>query len=80
MDVSALNIGDAIHVREIPLPSGVTTRVQPDLTAFSVLAPTVEEEPAAATAEASAGPEVIKEKKEEPEGGAAAAAPKGDKK
>ena len=41
----ALNIGDAIHVREIPLPEGVTTRVQPDLTAFSVLAPTVEEEP-----------------------------------
>jgi len=73
VDVSALNIGDAIHVREIPLPSGVTTRIQPDLTAFSVLAPTVEEEPVAATAEAAAGPEVIKEKKEEPEAGAAPA-------
>jgi large subunit ribosomal protein L25 len=71
VDVSALNIGDAIHVREIQLPEGVTTRIQPDLTAFSVLAPTVEEEPVAATAEAAAGPEVIKEKKEEPEGGAA---------
>ena len=59
----------AIHVREIPLPEGVTTRVQPDLTAFSVVAPTVEEEPVAA-AEAAAGPEVITEKKEEPEGGA----------
>src|SRR3954452_11878060 len=54
VDVSALNIGDAIHVREIPLPAGVTTRIQPDLTAFSVLAPTVEEEPVAATAEAAA--------------------------
>ncbi|MEY2505635.1 MAG: large subunit ribosomal protein [Verrucomicrobiota bacterium] len=73
VDVSALNIGDAIHVREIQLPEGVTTRIQPDLTAFSVLAPTVEEEPVAATAEAAAGPEVIKEKKEEPEGGAAPA-------
>jgi len=73
VDVSALNIGDAIHVREIQLPAGVTTRIQPDLTAFSVLAPTVEEEPVAATAEAAAGPEVIKEKKEEPEGGAAPA-------
>ena len=72
VDVSALNIGDAIHVREIQLPSGVTTRVQPDLTAFSVLAPTVEEEPVAATAEAAAGPEVIREKKEEPEAAAAA--------
>ena len=73
VDVSALNIGDAIHVREIPLPQGVTTRVQPDLTAFSVLAPTVEEEPVAAEVEAAAGPEVIREKKEEPEAAAAAA-------
>src|SRR5437868_4460355 len=79
IDVSELNIGDSIHVRDLPLPSGVTTRIQPDLTAFSVLAPTVEEEPVAATAEAAAGPEVIKEKKEEGEAGAApaaAAAPK----
>src|SRR3954469_7132834 len=71
VDVSALNIGDAIHVREIQLPAGVSTRIQPDLTAFSVLAPTVEEEPTAAVAEAAAGPEVIKEKKEEPEAGGA---------
>lgn len=79
VDVSALNIGDAIHVRDIPLPAGVSTRIQPDLTAFSVLAPTVEEEPVAAVAEVAAGPEVIKEKKEEGEAGAApaaAAAPK----
>jgi large subunit ribosomal protein L25 len=79
VDVSALNIGDAIHVREIQLPAGVSTRIQPDLTAFSVLAPTVEEEPAAATAEAAAGPEVIREKKEEPEGGAAPAGGSKDK-
>jgi large subunit ribosomal protein L25 len=71
VDVSALNIGDAIHVREIQLPQGVTTRIQPDLTAFSVLAPTVEEEPVAAAAEAAAGPEVIREKKEDPEAAAA---------
>jgi large subunit ribosomal protein L25 len=78
VDVSELNIGDSIHVREIQLPTGVSTRIQPELTVFSVLAPTVEEEPVAATAEAAAGPEVIREKKEEPEGGAApaAAAPK----
>ena len=74
VDVSGLNIGDGIHVREIQLPSGVSTRVQPDLTAFSVLAPTVEEEPAAA-AEAPTAPEVIREKKEEPEA-AGGAAPK----
>jgi large subunit ribosomal protein L25 len=73
VDVSALNIGDSIHVREIRLPSGVSTRIQPDLTAFSVLAPTVEEEPVVAAVEAAAGPEVIREKKEEPEAGAAPA-------
>src|SRR5438477_10185502 len=73
MDVSALNIGDSIHVRDIQLPSGVTAKVQPDLTAFSVVAPIVEEEPVVAEAEAAAaGPEVVTEKK--PEGEAAATA------
>lgn len=67
VDVSNLNIGDGIHVRDIALPSGVKTRISPDLMAFSVLPPTVEEEPTAA-AEAPTAPEVIKEKKEEPEG------------
>jgi large subunit ribosomal protein L25 len=76
VDVSALNIGDSIHVRDIQLPPGVAAKTQPDLTAFSVLAPVVEEEPVVAeVAEAAAGPEVIKEKKEE--GEAAAAAPAG---
>src|SRR5450755_4470002 len=75
VDVSALNIGDSIHVREIGLPSGVTTRISPDLTAFSVLAPTVEEEPVVAAAEAPTGPEVIKEKKEEGEAAPAGATP-----
>ena len=60
VDVSELNIGDSIHVRQISLPPGVTTKVPADLTVFSVLAPTVEEEPVAAVAEAAAaGPEVI---------------------
>src|SRR5213083_3682306 len=68
VDVSQLNIGDSIHVRDIPLPSGVTAKVPADLTAFSLLAPVVEEEPVAVEAEAAAaGPEVITEKKEEGE-------------
>ena len=68
VDVSELNIGDSIHVRQIQLPPGVTLKVLPDLTAFSVLAPVVEEEPVVAEAEAAAaGPEVIREKKEEGE-------------
>src|SRR5437588_10740025 len=77
VDVSALNIGDSIHVRDIKLPSGVTAKVQPDLTAFSVMAPVIEEEPVTPEAEAAAaaGPEVITAKKEEGE----AAAPAGGK-
>jgi len=73
VDVSNLEIGDSIHVRDIKLPNGVAAKVQPELTVFSVLAPTVEEEPVAPEAEAAAaGPEVIKEKKEEGEGAAPA--------
>jgi large subunit ribosomal protein L25 len=68
VDVSALNIGDSIHARDIQLPPRVTLKVHPELTAFSVVAPVVEEEPVVAAAEAvAAGPEVIKEKKEEGE-------------
>jgi large subunit ribosomal protein L25 len=78
VDVSHLNIGDSIHVRDIQFPSGVTPKVQPDLTALSVVAPVVEEEPAVAEAEAAAaaGPEVITEKKEEGETAAPASAAK----
>ncbi|MGH8093894.1 MAG: 50S ribosomal protein L25 [Chthoniobacterales bacterium] len=79
VDVSQLNIGDAIHVKEIPLPAGVTTRVPGELTVFSVLAPTVEEEPVAAVAEATEGPEVITAKKEATEAGAPPTAPAKEK-
>jgi large subunit ribosomal protein L25 len=77
VDVSALNIGDSIHVRDVKLPPGVTAKVQADLTAFSVMAPVIEEEPVTPEAEAAAaaGPEVITAKKEE--GEAAAPAPGG---
>ena len=79
VDVSALNIGDAIHVRDIKLPEGVVVKVQRDLTAFSVVAPLAEEVPVTPEAEAAAaaGPEVITAKKEEGEGAAPAAGAKG---
>jgi large subunit ribosomal protein L25 len=74
LDVSALNVGDAIHVKDIVLPEGVTTRVDGDLTVVRVAAPTVELEPTPAEA-AAAEPEVLKEKKVE-----GAAAPAADAK
>ncbi len=66
VDVSPLKIGDSIHVRDLPLPAGVTATDDADLTVFIVAEPTVAEEPVAAAAPES--PEVIKEKK--PEAGA----------
>src|SRR5437588_5810406 len=79
VDVSALNIGDSIHVRDIKFPTGVVAKVQGDLTAFSVMAPVTEEEPVTVEAEAAAaaGPEVITAKKEEGEAAAPVAGGKG---
>jgi len=80
VDVSNLNIGDAIHVRDIQMPQGVSAKQQPDLTAFSVVAPAVEEEPVAAATEAAASPEVITEKKPAEGEAAPAAAASGKEK
>ena len=76
IDVSGLNVGEAIHVKDIVLPEGVVARVDGELTVVRVAAPKVEIEPApGATA---AGPEIIKEKKEDAaKPGAAAAAKPG---
>ncbi len=64
IDVSNLNVGDALHIRDLQLPAGVSARGDQDLTVVRVSAPTVAEaEPAAAAAQ----PEVIKEKKPEAE-------------
>jgi large subunit ribosomal protein L25 len=76
VDISNLNIGDSIHVRDIQIPPGVTAKAQPDLTAFSVVAPVVEEVAAPEAEVAAAGPEVITEKKEEGEAAAPAAGAK----
>jgi large subunit ribosomal protein L25 len=79
VDVSALNIGDSIHVRDIQLPSGVAAKVQPELTVFSVMAPVIEEAPVPVAADAAAaGPEVITEKKKDE--GEAEAGPGGKEK
>ena len=64
VDVSGLNVGEYLHVRDIKLPTGVVAVPEGDLTVFLVSEPTVAEEPAVAAEEAAA-PEVIKEKKPE---------------
>ena len=62
VDVSALKVGDSIHIRDIKLPAGVTVEDNEDLTIFIVAEPSVSAEP---TATEAASPEVIKEKKAE---------------
>ena len=49
VDVSALKIGEAIHVKDLQLPKGVTVTNDADLTVVSVAAPTVVEEPASSS-------------------------------
>ena len=71
VDVSAIEIGGAIHVGEIVPPEGVIFMNEASLPVFMVHAPKVEEEPTPAAAAAAAAatpvqPEVIKQKKEEP--------------
>lgn len=62
VDVSALKIGDAIHVGDIKLPEGVRTEHDPSSILFSVLPPMKEKEVSAENELTE--PEVIKEKKD----------------
>ena len=80
VDVSKLEIGDAIHIKEIQLPAGVIARGAPDTSVVHCTAPAVEEVAAPVAAEGAATePEVIKEKKVEGEAAAPAAGDKAAK-
>jgi len=62
VDVSALNVGDALHIREIPLPEGVAATGEPDVTVFLVSEARVSATTSAE--EGASAPEVIGEKTE----------------
>ena len=81
VDVSAMKVGDLIHVGEIALPEGVRMVSHADVIAFEVFDPNAIEEAAPETpaeGEAAAEPEVIGEK-ERAEKAAAAEAEKAKK-
>ena len=62
LDVSGLEIGSALHVRDIVLPEGITTLEEGDLTVAMVAAPTVEvEEAPAVEVEGEEGAEEARE-------------------
>ena len=65
VDVSKLNIGDSIHVKDLSLPRGVTVLNDAELSVVSVAPPTVVEEATPSTLAEGAQPEVIDEKKPE---------------
>ncbi len=76
VDVSALNVGQSMHVGDVKL-ADVEILTDPDATIAVVVSPTVEETPTDAAATEQAEPEVITAKK--PEAGEEAGK-KGDKK
>jgi large subunit ribosomal protein L25 len=82
IDVTALEIGKAVHLGEIAAPAGVEILGEKGRAVVAVAAPRAEEEVAAVAAVPAAGDvQMTKEKKEDgAEGGAKAAAPAGDKK
>jgi large subunit ribosomal protein L25 len=66
VDVSALDIGDSVHIEELPMPEGITAVYDSNFALVTVATPTVEEEPTAVAAPAegvpvAAAPEEIKE-------------------
>ena len=83
VDVSQLEIGQSIHLNEIPLPPGVEVIGDKNIPVISVAAPITEAQEAAALEAATtplAEPEVLKEKKEEGEAEAAGAGAKAPEK
>lgn len=70
VDVSALNVGDSLHVSDINLPPGVEVQDDPETTICVVVPPRVAEEVAAPVEEEEAAggePELIRKKDEESE-------------
>lgn len=63
--IDKLNINDAIHTKELPLPEGVRCLLDPDEVIMKVLPPQKEEVPAEEAEEGAAEPEVLTEKKKE---------------
>jgi large subunit ribosomal protein L25 len=67
VDISNLNVGDAIHLRDLNLPAGVQCRGEGDITVLRIAAPTSGVVETAAEGTAPTQPEVIREKKPEAE-------------
>ncbi|HWP58226.1 MAG TPA: 50S ribosomal protein L25 [Candidatus Acidoferrales bacterium] len=72
VEVSALDIGDSLHISDVPIPAGVSAVYESDFPVVSVVPPTVEKAPAveeAAPVEGAEAPEAAAEEKGKEEAG-----------
>jgi len=67
VDVSALDIGDSVHIEDLPMPEGVRAVYDSNFALVTIATPTVEEEPTAATATTEAAAVASPEEKKEQE-------------
>lgn len=65
IDVSALDIGDSIHVEELAIPEGVSALIETNFALVTVVPPTVEEAPTPAVPEEGAVAAPVAEVKKE---------------
>lgn len=79
VDITALDIGDSIHVRDLVLPTGVRALGDQGASIVTVVPPASEEKAVEVAAVAGTEPEVLTAKAEKAEGGAAAPAKPGAK-
>ncbi len=67
IDISGLHIGDSVHVRDLPLPEGVESEIDGDITVAAVSHPSVAEvtaAPAEAAEPGSSEPELVRKRPE----------------
>lgn len=68
IDISKLEVGQSIHVSDLTFEEGIKILTNPEDVIVTVIAPVVEEAPAAEAAEVTVEPEVAKKGKKEEEG------------
>ena len=61
VNVDGMEVGQAVHARDLKLPPGVSLQVEPETLVLAVIAKTIEEEPEAEAGEAPEVPEALAE-------------------
>jgi large subunit ribosomal protein L25 len=67
VDVTSLDIGESIHIKDLKLPENLHVLDDAAVTLVTVVPPAAEEKAAPAEEEATAEPEVVSTKGKEPE-------------